>query len=118
MAGRRLVFLDALRQRALPAGAGDGVGLRAGAGGALARNLEDVGPAVEHRKQVIATLRVRQAQHIRLLADIEPSGGVKRVGIGRRDSRKEASGYLRKRMNWPIGAFVPSGLRRWSSPAG
>ncbi len=91
---RRFVFLHARGQRALPAGAGDGVFLGTGAGGALARHLEDVGPAIEHREEIIAVLHVRQAQHPRLLADINPGGRVKRVGIRRGHVAKLRRGIL------------------------
>ena len=84
-AGGRLVLGHALGQLAAPARAGDGEGLRAGAGGALARHLEHVGPAVEHRQQEVAALHVGHADDPRLLAHVEPGGGVERVGVGRRD---------------------------------
>ena len=58
-------------QRALPAGAGDRIGLRIGAGGPLAGHLEHVGPAIQHRKQEVAALHVGDAEHPWLLADIE-----------------------------------------------
>ena len=56
---------------ACPARAGDGIGLRAGARGAFAGNLEYVGPAVEHREKVIAVLHVGNAEDLRLLADVD-----------------------------------------------
>ena len=83
-AGRRFIFGHAVGQRAAPAGAGDGVFLRSGAGGALAGVLKNVGPAIEHGKQVVTVLRIGQAQYPRLLADVQPGDGVERVGIGGR----------------------------------
>ena len=82
-AGRRLVLGDALRKRSAPSGSGDGIGLRRRARRALARNLEDLGPAVEHRKQRVAVLHVRDAENPGLLGDIEKRCRVERIGIGR-----------------------------------
>ena len=66
-----LYSLTPAGQRAFPARAGDGVGLRFGAGRALARDLEHVGPAVEHRKQEVALLHVGNADDPRLVADVD-----------------------------------------------
>ena len=93
-AGRRLVLLDTGGKRARPSRAGDRVGLRAGAGGALAGDLEHVGPAVEHGHQEVAFLHVGDAQHPRFLADIEKGSRVERIGVGRRHVAKGCIGIL------------------------
>ena len=86
-------------------GPGDRIGLRAGAGGALARHLEHRGPAVQHREQGVAALHVGDAEHPRLLADVEERGGVERVGIRRRDvPERRVRDIARSLMIWPIGA--------------
>ena len=84
-AGGRLVLGHALGEFAAPARAGDGEGLRLGAGGALAGHLEHVGPAVQHGQQEVAALHVGNADDPGLLAHVEPGGGVQRVGIRRGD---------------------------------
>ena len=82
----------------------------AGAGGALARDLEHVGPAVQHRHQVVAVLHVRQAEHPGLLGDVQPGQGVERVGVGGRDvlerRRSDTPAVWR---TGPSGRAVPSG---------
>src|SRR3989304_6954674 len=72
-------------QLACPAGAGDGVFLWTGAGGALAWDLEHVSPAVKHREKIITSMRVGQAANPRFLANVQPCNSVKGISVGRRD---------------------------------
>ena len=51
----------------------------------LPGHLEHVGPAVEHREQEVAALHVGKAEIQGSLRDVEPGGGVERVGVGRGD---------------------------------
>ena len=81
--GRRLVLLHARRQRAAPARAGERIGLRAGARRPRARHLEHVRPGIQHREQEIAALHVWQAEDPGLPRQVEPGGGVERVGVRR-----------------------------------
>src|ERR1700733_3541413 len=81
-AGGRLVFLDARGQRSVPSRPGDGVGLRARSRGALAGHLEYVGPAIQHREQVIPIFHVGNAKHPWFLSDIEKCHRVESVSVG------------------------------------
>ena len=67
--------------------------LRAGAGGALAGHLEHVGPAVEHREEVIAALRSGRLRTQGSFEHVEPRDGVQRVGVRRRDVLERRVGY-------------------------
>jgi hypothetical protein len=78
----------------------------------LTRHLEDVGPTVEHGKQVVTILHVRERQHPRLLRYVEPGGRIERIGVRGGDVAVE-SGYDLARTNWPIGARVPSGAAKF-----
>ena len=68
-ARRRFVLGDAIGQRSAPSRSCNGVLLRLGAGSALARHLEHVGPSIKHRHQVITSVRVRDAEDVRLFGE-------------------------------------------------
>src|ERR1700675_1645763 len=80
-AGRRLVFGHAGWKSARPSRPGDRVGLRAGASRALARNLKHGRPRVKHWKQIITPMPIRDAEHVWLLAYVDPSRRIEGVCI-------------------------------------
>ena len=78
---RRVDPLQPDRQRALPARPDDCEVSRPVSRRARPRRGEDVRPGVEHRHQVVAAVRVRQAQHDRLRAKVEDDAGIQRVRV-------------------------------------
>ena len=110
---RRLQFLHALGQLALPARPGDGVGLGLVPRCPRAGHLEHIGPAVEHRHQEVAVAHVRQAQDVRLLREVEPGGRVERVGVRGGDVAELGVGVRPACAGTdPSGRGCPSGFGR------
>ena len=101
--GRRLILRHTGGKCARPAGPGDNIRLRAGAGRALAGDLKHRCPRVDHREQVVAPVRVREAERIGLLAKVDPSVRIKSVGIW--------SGNVTKSSTW-VGSR-PRQLPHW-----
>ena len=102
--GCGFVFFHAGGQGAFPVRAGDGVLLRAGAGGAFAGILEDIGPGVEHGEQVVAIVGIGDAEHVRFFGDVDEGGGVERIGVGGGDVAEFGVGVAAER-----GSVGPSG---------
>ena len=79
----RLDLRHAGRQSARPTRPRDGISLRLVAGRCRTGHAEHLGVAVEHGNDVVAVAHVRNAQHRRLLGDVQPCLGVQGVGVRR-----------------------------------
>ena len=69
-------------QLTLPVRAGDSVRLGLGSGGARARGLKHLAPAVQHRHHEVAALGIGNAENVGFLAEVQPSRGIQRIGVG------------------------------------
>ena len=108
--GGGFVFLHAGGQGAFPVRAGDGVLLRAGARGSLAGILEDIGPGVEYGEQVVAVVRIGDAEHVRLFGDIDEGGGVEGICVGGGDILEGGGRIFAKTNELTHGAVCAFGL--------
>ena len=78
--------VNPVRNRSGPTGRGDEEIARLGAGRPPAGRREDVRPHVEHRQEIIPTVRVRRGDDQRFLGEIEPRDGIERVEVRAHDA--------------------------------
>ena len=76
-----------------------------GARRAPARRREDIGPHVEHRQQVVASIGIRCRDDDRLLGHVEPGDGIQRIEVGAHDAFeicRRVFGHVDERVHRPL----------------